>query len=164
MRVPTVVLFLGSACLLSANLASGQPSEGVPAKSSLAARMVVDEHEHCFTVRFFLKNDSDRDVEVTYGRGGSGLEVVPVFRLGGSGDVYITPPTYLRPASRALRPDVMPIPAGKEILYGTFTMGYPPVEREREEKLSAVIHFKELKATLRTEPQRLKIPAPKQPK
>ncbi len=161
MRVPTVVLFLGSACLLSANLASGQPSEGVPAKSSLAARMVVDEHEHCFTVRFFLKNDSDRDVEVTYGRGGSGLQVVPVFRLGGSGDVYITPPTYLRPASRALRPDVMPIPAGKEILYGTFTMGYPRSRDVSNDEISATIQFQEPKLTLRTKPVRLKIPAQK---
>ncbi len=159
MRVPTVVLFLGSAFLLSANFASGQPSEGAPAKPSLVAHMVVDEHEHCFTVRFFLKNDSDQDLKVTYGRGRSGLQVVPVFRLGGSGNLRIVPPTYLHPPRRDLKPDVMPIPAGKEILYGTFTMGYPQGKSDAE--LSAAIQFQEPKVTLITKPVRLKIPAQK---
>src|SRR5262245_20735381 len=56
------------------------------------------------------------------------------------------------------------VPAGKEILYGTFTMGYPPTEKARTEKLIAVIQFKELKATLRTEPQELNISAVKREK
>jgi hypothetical protein len=38
-------------------------------------------------------------------------------------------------------------------------MGYPVVEREREENLTAVIRFRALKTTLRTEAQKLKIPA-----
>jgi hypothetical protein len=161
MRVPTVVLFLGGACLLSADPASSQPPKAAPAKPTLAARIEVDEHEYCFTVRFLLKNDSDRDAEVTYGRGDKGLEVVPMFHLGGGRDIYITPPTYLGLPKRSLQPNVAPIPAGKEILYGTFTMGYPRSEKETVEDLSATIQFREPAQTFETKPVRLIIPAQK---
>jgi hypothetical protein len=43
-------------------------------------------------------------------------------------------------------------------------MECPVVEREREEKLTAVIRFRKLKTTLRTEAQKLTIPAWKRPK
>ena len=163
MRVLTVALFLGCAWLLSADPASGQKPKADPEQPTRTARVEVDAHEHCLTVRFFLKNDGEKEAEVVYGSGGSGMRVVPQFEVAG---VTITPPVYHRPPRRSMKPDVKRIPAGKEILYGTFTMGYPPVERERERdvELSAVIHFEKLKATLRTEPQRLKIPAQKQTK
>lgn len=161
MRIPTVGLFLVCACLLSADIALSQPPKAGPAKPSLAARMEVDEHEHCFSVRFYLKNETDRDVEVTYGRGNSGLEVVPAFHVGGSREVYITPPIYLGPSNRALQPNILPIPVGKEILYGTFTMGYPQREKENVEEFSATIQFPELPQFLKTKPVRLKIPAKK---
>lgn len=161
MRILNVAPFLICASLLGENLASSQPPKAAPAKPLLAARMEVDEHEHCFTVRFFLKNDTDLDVDVTFGRGGSGLEVVPAFHVGGGRETYITPPTYLGPSKRSLRPNVMQIPAGKEILYGTFTMGYPYREKENVEEISATIQFRELRQFLKTDPVRLKIPAQK---
>ncbi len=161
MRIPTVALILGSACLLSADPASSQPPKAAPAKPTLTARIEVEEHEHCFSVRFFLKNDSDRDAEVTYGRGSQGLEIVPKFHLGGGREVYITPPTYIGLPKRSLQPNVMPIPAGKEILYGTFSMGYPPSKKESVEDLSATIQFREPSLTLETKPVRLIISAQK---
>jgi len=161
MRVSIVALPLGCICLLCADPASSQPPKAAPAKPTLAARMEVEEHEHCFTVRFFLKNDSDRDAEVTYGRGDKGLEVVPKFHLGGGRDIYITPPTYIGLPNRSLQPNVMPIPAGKEILYGTFTMGYPRSVKETVEELSATIRFREPAEALETKPVRLIIPAQK---
>lgn len=156
MRASTITLLAGCVSLLSADQTTCQPPKTAPAEPTLSARVEVDAHEHCFTVRFFLKNNGESETEVVYGSGGSGLQVVPRFEIAG---MTITPPTYLMPPRRSRRPDVKLIPAGKEVLYGTFTMGYPSFDREREEKLSAVIHFSELKATLRAEPRPLKIPA-----
>jgi hypothetical protein len=138
--------------------ASGQDPKAERVTPALTARIEVDEHEHCFTVRFFLKNTGEKDIAVIYGVGGGGLEVVPQFKLAG---LTVTPPKYLHPPRRSMRPDAKHVPAGEEILYGTFTMGYPPVERDqdREETLSGSIYFRELKAELRTEPRTLKIPA-----
>ena len=140
---------------------SGQDPKANPVAPALTARLEVESHEHCFTVRFFLKNTGEKDIDVVYGAGGGGLQIVPEFQVAG---LMITPPTYLAPPRRSMRPDVKHVPAGKEILYGTFTMGYPPneLDQDREEKLSGTIHFRELKAELRTEPQVLRFPAQKQ--
>ncbi len=164
MRLSTI-LFLFSACLLCATPATSQPPKTVLVPPTLTARMEADEHEHSFTVRFLLRNNTDRDVEVEYGRGRSGLEVVPRFHLMDRSYRVINPPTYLGPARRSMRPDLLRIPARKEVLYGTFTMGYPRLRQgqEAEVEFEGVIRFRELELTLRTEPLRLKIPGPMDP-
>ena len=161
MRLSTI-LALCSACLLCVATASSQPPDADAVSPTLTARMEADGHGHSFTVRFFLKNNTDRDVDVEYGKGRSGLEVVPRFYLKDRSYRVINPPTYLGPSNRALRPDLMRIPAGKEVLYGTFTMGYPPLlPRElREIEFEGVINFPKPNLTLRTEPVRLTLPAP----
>ena len=161
MRVVAVAFFVGCAWLLSAESARGQKPKADPMPPTLSARVEIDEHEHSFTVRFFLKNTAEMDVEVVIGHGSSGMRVVPQFDVG---NITIHPPTYSTPPRRSMSPDKRQVPAGKEILYGTFTMGYPPIDKARTDKLTAVIQFKELKATLRTEPQELKIPALKRTK
>lgn len=161
MKITTLALVLGWAAFLHGNLGLSQDPQGERGKPALSARIAVDEHEHSFTVRFFLKNEGKADERVVYGRGGSGLQVVPMFHLG---SITISPPTYLLPPRRSMASNTRPIPAGKEILYGTFTMGYPLVRKAGEEKLTASIYFRELKTTIRTEAQMLKIPAMKKPK
>jgi hypothetical protein len=156
MSVPSAGFLLGCAALLGGGQVPKQKPKAEPEPQILSARIEVDAHEHCFTVRFYVKNNGKDDEKIELGRGGSGLQVVPRFQVG---DVSITPPLYLRPGRRSGNPDLITVQAGKEILYGTFTMGYPPVERERQEKLTASISFRERKETLRTEPQPLKIPA-----
>jgi len=133
---------------------------------ALTARMEVTAHEQSFTVRFFIKNQGNQDAEVVYGRGGMGMSVVPQFHLG---ELTITPPTYLRPGRRAMAPDKKIIPAGKEILYGTFSMGYPvdgpfglrPDRTPMGEKITGSIRFGQPKISLKTEPQWLKAPEKK---
>jgi hypothetical protein len=156
MSVPTVGLFMGIMAIFNSTQAQQKAPKADAGQSTLSARIEVDAHEHCFTVRFFVKNNGKDEQKIERGWGGSGLEVVPRFEVDG---ISITPPTYLRPPRRSMRPNLLTVPAGNEVLYGTFTMGYPVVEREREEKLTAVIRFRELKTTLRTEAQKLKIPA-----
>ncbi|MCE9554689.1 MAG: hypothetical protein K8T91_15135 [Planctomycetes bacterium] len=153
--------------IVAAALVAGLPSISIaqqarPSESALSGRIELDAHEHCFIARFFLKNNGKTDTEVLCG-GMNGMSVVPRFKL----DLMtITPPTYLLPPRRREDPKTIKLPAGKEVLYGTFTMGYPPPfrathDREREESISAYITFSERRETVRTESQRLKIPAPK---
>lgn len=156
MRFLVVALCAICALLLIANSTWAQKPKTDPMPPALSARVELDEHEHSFTVRLFLKNAGEKDIDVVTGTGGSGLRVVPQFNVG---EITIHPPRYSRPGRRSGKEDLRTVPAGKEILYGTFTMGYPPSDRARTEKLTAFIEFKELKATLRTEPQELKIPA-----
>jgi hypothetical protein len=153
MRVAAVIVCLGCAALLG----RGQDPKGKP---TLSVRMKVEPHDHCFIVHFYVKNIGTTDQEVETGRGGGGMRVVPTFDVA---DVTVHPSTFTRPPRRSMRPDLRTLPAGKEILYGTFTMAYPPVEKEREAPMTASIYFRELKATLRTEPQKLKVPAWKPP-
>lgn len=151
-------------CLLGAS--QGQETKPSAESTRLTARMEVTNHEQGFAVRFFIKNDGDQDTEVVYGRGGMGMSVVPQFQLG---DLTITPATYLRPGRRAMNPDKKAIPAGKEILYGTFMMGYPleleqglrPDKTPMGQKITGSIRFAQSKITLKTEPQWLKRPEKK---
>ena len=164
MRVLALTLCLGCVCLLSAHRTSGQNPATATEEPDLAVRIELDEHEHCFTLRFFVKNNGESEAKVTYGRGDSGLEVVPHFRFSG---LYISPPTYLRPARRSMRPNVRKIPAGTEILYGTFTLGYPQISRrirrDGDDELSAFIRFLDSKKTLYAPMQRLKLPNEEKP-
>jgi len=164
MRVFAMTLCLGCVCLLSAHQTSGQNPATETLEPDLTVRIELDEHEHCFTLRFFVKNNGESEARVTYGRGDSGLEVVPHFRFAG---LYISPPTHLRPARRALRPNVRKIPASSEILYGTFTLGYPQVSRrlsrDGDDELSALIRFPDAKKTLYAPKQRLKLPNEEKP-
>ncbi|MBC7968402.1 MAG: hypothetical protein H7Z17_21055, partial [Fuerstia sp.] len=157
MRVITVAICLSCFGMLIADPASSQP----PKAATLTARIEVDEHEHCFTARFFLQNDSVKDLSVTYGRGGRGLEVVPTFHVSDSSNIFITPPTYLGYPERALRKHAINVPAGKEVLYGTFTMGYPHCDKERDEEITASIQFDEFPQAITTEAVRFTIPAQK---
>lgn len=145
-----VLAFVGSLTAEKEGVAEGKD------ENKLKARMEVDEHEQSFTVRFFIKNESEEDQKVMMGRGGAGMSVVPHFRLS---DMTITPPTYLMPPRRSLKPDYRNIPAGKEILYATFTMGYPYRAEAKEEQISATIIFLDPNLTLQTTEQPLKIPA-----
>jgi hypothetical protein len=163
MRSATVTLLLIFACLTCVHRSPAgldeSASKDSTAKPTLEARMEIDKHEHSFTVRFYLKNTGEHKPEVVYGRGGSGLEVVPHFRLG---YLYITPPTYLSPSRRALRRDKFEILARKEILYGTFTLGYPTGRfLEREKTFSGFIRFQEFEMTIHAKPVEFEVPEEK---
>jgi hypothetical protein len=72
---------------------------------------------------------------------------------------HVTPPVYLTPPRRAMRPQLLKIASGQEVLYGTYTMGYPPSERERKDvEIFAQISFREGNLLLRTPPQKLAVP------
>src|SRR5262245_52758376 len=98
MRLIAVALFVSGAWLLMTNSAWGQKPKADPMPPALSARVEIVEHENSFTVRFFLKNISEKDIEVVTGSGGSGLRVVPRFNVG---EVTIHPPTYSRPPRRS---------------------------------------------------------------
>jgi hypothetical protein len=120
-------------------------AEPPPPEAQITGRIEVVPHQHCFTVRFYLNNPTPTDVAVVYGRGRAGLTNVPSFglRYARSGTMTIQPPIYRHPPHRALRPDTRTVPAKGEILYGEFTMGWPPgiFERYREGKLRAHFSF-----------------------
>jgi hypothetical protein len=75
MKLTTLVL--SGACMLWTTRGTSQPPKPDAVTPTVTAHIEVDEHKHSLTVRFFLKNNTDRDAEVEYGRGRSGLEVVP---------------------------------------------------------------------------------------
>jgi hypothetical protein len=116
-------------------------TEPPPPEARLTGRIEVVPREQCLTVRFYLKNPTPTDVAVVYGRGGAGLTQVPSFRLryGRSLTMTIQPPVYRHPPRRTMRPNTKRVPAKGEIVYGEFTMGWPPgiLERDREGKLRA---------------------------
>lgn len=158
MKAVRLPLLLWCAALLSLGQAAGQGPK--PADSGLTGRIEVVEHKHSFTVRFYLKNTGKEEVKVVTGYGGGGLSVVPRFQVG---ITAVTPPTYLHPPRRSMRPTFKAIPAGKEVLYGAFTMGYPPSDKGRREKITGSIYFRDLKATIKTEARTLNVPAWKEP-
>ncbi len=154
-RSLAVVLLAAAYALPGTAPGHGQKADGP--KPALKARIEARPHEAAFSVLFYLKNEGDKDVEVVYGRGGAGMEVVPRLYVG---EFQVTPPTYLRPPSRSLRPNKLRVPASKEILYGTFTMGYPPAGRKgKDVSVTAYISFNEPRLDLKTPAQRLTIPA-----
>jgi hypothetical protein len=154
------VSILAALALAPLTTVGGPAQQDKHAPPRLAARITVEEHEHSFTVRLYLRNDGREDVQVMYGRGGEGMRNVPQLAVGG---LSITPPTYLRPVRRSLRPDTMTVPAGKEVLYGTFTQGYPPRQGlGRDDKLVASISFPELRVSVQAPAVRLTLPKPVQ--
>jgi hypothetical protein len=153
MTVRTLILALGLWALPLVSTPAQQEKKAKP----LSARLEVEAHRESFTARLYLKNHTQEDIEVVYGYGNSGMTVVPRLRVG---DVSVSPPTYTRPGSRAQRPNKRRIPAGKEVLYGTFTMGYPLRERElKDAPVRAFINFRERKESLQTPEVPLTIPA-----
>ena len=148
------LLAAGALLCLAAPGADGQQAKG-KARADLEARITAETHPKSFTVKLYLKNPGDRDVEAVYGHGNGGMTVVPRLRVG---DYSITPATYTRPPSRAMRPNKKIVPAGQEILYGTFTLGYPPAEREQVVAVRASITFRELSLSLETQPAKLTVP------
>ena len=161
MKAIRAIFLLGCVALLNPYQAPGQKPKAAPEQPPLGARIEVDEHKHSFTVRFYLKNTGKDEVKVQTGSGGGGMRVVPRFDVAG---VMINPPTYHRPPRRSMRPDYRVVPAGKEVLYGTFTMGYPPVDKGGDYKMTASITFRELKATIQSEAKTVKLPAWTRPK
>lgn len=151
--------------ILAVGPVSGQNAIPDPQAPKLGARLELDCEKSSFTARLFVKNLSDKDIPVIYGAGGMGMSNVPSFHLG---DLTIAPPTYLRPGRPSMRPDTKLIPAGKEILYGTYTMGYPEgfgqvnvggfPGNTRRDQIHASISFREWKVHLTTDPKPLKIP------
>jgi len=105
----------------------GKPEWGEEA-GGLRARLEVVTHEHCFVVTFRLRNVTDEERRVETGRGGQGLTNVPrlMVRAAVRGSVFlrVTPATWLGPSRRSMGPDYVRIPAGKEVVYGRFTLGY----------------------------------------
>lgn len=122
----------------------------------MRARIEVETHEQCFTVRLYVHNAGTAEQSLEHGRGGGGLSVVPRFHFG---MLTIEPPKYLRPPRQSMRPDVTVVGAGKEVLYGTWTMGYPPVAPGSTDDLTATIEFREPKLRLDAAPVTLAIPA-----
>ncbi|MHC4252397.1 MAG: hypothetical protein ACYS9X_25035 [Planctomycetota bacterium] len=110
------------------NEAGADKPEWGEESGGLKARLEVVTHEHCFVVAFRLRNVTKEDRRVEIGRGGAGLTNVPSFtvrsapRSGPS--MWVTPATWRGPTSRAMRPNFVNIPAGKEMVYGRFTLGY----------------------------------------
>jgi hypothetical protein len=156
---------LGLFWVLDPGLAQEKKPE--PAKPPLTGRIDLEQHKESFTVRFYLRNTTAKDVDVVYGMGGGGKSVVPTLTVtAGSTTMFIHPPTYHYPPRESMKPDKQTIPAGKEILYGTFTMGYPPLgpSVDKEVSLDAVIHFQELKQTAVAEAVQLRLPGGKEAK
>jgi len=114
---------------------------GEAEKEPMSGRIEVVGREHSFTVRFYLRNHTAKGVAVLCGHGGSGISEVPMLtlRYGHSIGVWIKPPVYHHPPRRTMEPNVTPVPANAEALYGEFTMGWPPGfgGRYREGTLSA---------------------------
>jgi hypothetical protein len=151
-----ILLAAGALLCLAAPGADGQ--EGKKARAELTARITVETQKQGFTVKLYLKNPGDKEVEVVYGRGNAGMTVLPRLDVG---DYFITPAVYTRPPSRAMRPNKKIVPAGQELLYGTFTVGYPPAEREQVREVRAFISFRELSLSLETPPVKITIPGGK---
>ena len=126
-----------------------------PPRAQLETRLEVTEYERCFSIKLFLKNIAEEDTAVTIGWGGTGQEVVPYFTLG---SLRITPPTYLLPPKRTMRPNKLAIPAGKEILYGTYTLGYPPHRHLRKPEIRGSIRFEETEHSVATPAVPIKLP------
>jgi hypothetical protein len=159
LRNVSLALVLACCAAAGPDAARGQ-KPGPGEKPQLKARIEVVAQEPCFTVRLYLKNEGKEDAKVVFGIRGSGLSVLPTFSVG---HFQVTPPKYTTPPPRALRPNVLRVPAGKEVLYGSFTMGYPPGYPLRKEvRVVGYIRFEELKLNLETPPQMLKPLAGKQ--
>ena len=90
----------------------------------ITGRIEIKRHDHSFTVKVFLTNQTDEGITVVVGAGGSGKTVAPTFFCGG---LRVTPPQYLRPPRRSMRPDLFTLAAHAEVLYGSYTLGYPPL-------------------------------------
>lgn len=169
-RSVALVAVLASACATMAtsttvdSAATVAPPSAVASQdpatppSELRARLEVDTHRESFTVRLFLANTGNSEQQLVHGHGHGGLGVVPQFRFG---RYTIDPPRYLVPPSRAMRPDFTVVGAGKEVLYGSWTLGYPPAG-DGPRELTATIGFREAKLTLTTPPVMLAAPAAKE--
>jgi len=92
---------------------------------SISARIEVEGSEKCCTVRFYIKNDEDKDIDIIVGRGRTGRKVITLHYEQGSHSLEITPPVFKAPGSRAMRPDLLKLPAHKEVLYDTYRFGFP---------------------------------------
>jgi hypothetical protein len=106
------------------------------------ARIEVEAKPDCFSVRFFIKNETNEGFDLAYGAGNGGQTVVPTFAIG---QIHVTPPIYRFPLKRSLRPNILHFPEHTEVLYGTYTMGYPPenvLDRERQ-TIQAFIQFQD---------------------
>jgi hypothetical protein len=131
----------GSLLALGVTRAMGEPQGKGAVKAT--ARLEVDAKPDCFTVRFFIKNEGDEATKIVYGFGHGGQELVPTIHLfGGRGRaVSITPPIYRYPPFRHMNPDTLSIPAHEEVLYGTYTLGYPPEGRIGRDRMMIQAFF-----------------------
>lgn len=91
----------------------------------VSARIEVEGTEKCFTVRFYIKNDEEKDIEVIVGRGRTGRKVITLHYEQGGYALEITPPVFKQPGSRSMRPDLVKLPAHEEVLYDTYRLGFP---------------------------------------
>lgn len=107
---------------------AGSPGGFAADGDTVAARVEVEAKADCFVIRFFVRNDGDDDVEAIVGYGGGGKEVATFDLTTGTLSLSITPPVFRRPASRSMRPDIQVFPAGREVLYDTYVLGFPPSE------------------------------------
>ena len=88
----------------------------------LKGRIMITCHEESFTMKFFIRNEAKTKIKLIRGHGSGGIAKAPGLHWAG---YYITSPTYLRNYAH-MHPEYVEIPAGEEVLYGSFTMGYPP--------------------------------------
>ena len=121
------IVFLASALLVAA---SARPRGGQRVDTAKAddrqpkasARLEAKACDDCMTVRFLLKNEGEEPLEIVHGHGRSGQSLVPLFRIG---DTTITPSMYLQSPRRGMQPDILTVPAHKEVLYGTYILASP---------------------------------------
>jgi hypothetical protein len=161
-------LVWGGGTIIAAGLLAGVllAQEAGPATTrpaALTGRIEVESHDEYFTVRFYLRNEGAATQRIEFGRGSAGLENVPAFKVG---YVSVTPPIYRLPPRRSMRPVVLEIPPGEEMLYGVFTMGWPAtvggrlfeISRHGKAEMHATFQYERRRAPLRTPAVSLEIP------
>ncbi len=99
-------------------VAQAQPPESPKISARIEARATPD----CIKAKFFLKNGGTEPIEIVYGRGGMGQDVVPEFH---TQFLTITPSVVKQPGRRSMMNDILRIPPGKEVEYGTYTLANP---------------------------------------
>lgn len=92
------------------------------ATTKISARLEAKATTDCIKAKFFLKNEGTEQIEIVYGRGGIGQDVVPEFH---TRYLTITPSTVRLPGKRSMMDDILTIPPGEEVEYGTYILTNP---------------------------------------
>lgn len=104
--------------IISGTLAQTPQAESTKISARLEATATTD----CIKAKFFLKNEGADPIEIVYGHGGMGQDVVPEFY---TQFLTITPSIVRRPGRRSMMADILTIPPGEEMEYGTYILTTP---------------------------------------